>query len=56
MAAANAKGRKIGRNKKLCEIYRARGVREINKRIKIDSHLRRHPGDAQARKVLGGLL
>ncbi len=45
------KGRKIGRNKKWCEVYKAGGVRRLNKMIKMDSHLRRHPDDKQAKEV-----
>ena len=46
-----SKGRKIGRNKKRCEIYRMLGTREINKAKRRIRHLRKHPGDQAARIV-----
>lgn len=44
------KGRKIGRNKKSCELYRAQHRRERNKIRKIKKYLKRHPNDKQAAK------
>ena len=37
--------KKFGRNKAFCEAYRLRGMREINKRRRIEAHKRRHPND-----------
>ena len=44
-----AKGRKIGRAKKKCEIYRALGIREMNKARRRVRHLNKHPHDLQAK-------
>ena len=52
--AKSGGGKKIGRSKKWCESYRARGQREKNKRLKLERHLRRF-NDKQARKALNAL-
>lgn len=54
-AKKSQKGRKIGRNKKWCEAYRARDQRGINKAIKLARHLRRFPGDLEAWKSFEAL-
>ena len=38
---AGAKGRKIGRNKQFCEMYRLQGRREKNKALKQARHQKR---------------
>ena len=55
MAGPNAKGRKIGRNQKWCQVYRAIGRRRINKMVRLDRHLRRLPQDRQAKAVRAAL-
>ena len=50
MSSFNAKGRKIGRNAKWCQVYRASGVRERNKRMKRARHVKVHPNDLLAVK------
>lgn len=42
------KGRKVGRNRKWCQEYRARGQRMKNKIRKVARHLKRHPNDEAA--------
>lgn len=38
---SKAKGKKIGRNRKKCELYRIRGIREINKARRIEKDAKR---------------
>ena len=45
MSSVKAKGRKIGRNAKWCQVYKNLGIREINKARKRVRHLRLHPND-----------
>ena len=40
-----AKGRKIGRSIKKCQVYKALGIRERNKAKRALRHLRKHPHD-----------
>jgi len=47
--AKGKKRRKIDRNRKWCEAYRARGQREKNKALKLSKHLVRHPNDLTAK-------
>lgn len=54
-AKSSAKGRKIGRNKKWCQAYRASGQRERNKAIRLQKHLARFPGDRNAERVLDAI-
>lgn len=44
-AKGGKKNRKVGRNKKWCESYRARHQREKNKVVKLDRHIQTHPAD-----------
>ena len=44
--------RKLGRNKKGCEAYRAMGTRERNKKVKMLRHIKRFPADRQAKNRL----
>lgn len=53
-AKGGKKNRKYGRNKKWCEQYKARGMREINKAFRLMRHLRTHE-DAQAVAALKAL-
>lgn len=46
------KGRKMGRNLVWCANYRNQQTREKNKARKIAKHLKIHPGDTDALKVL----
>jgi len=46
------KSRKIGRDKKDCERYRARGIREKNKRRKLTRHVALYPNDKVAAVAL----
>jgi len=43
--------RKIGRNKRFCEIYRNLGRRERNKALKLARHIKTHPKDKQAKRA-----
>lgn len=56
MAGIKAKGgkknRKVGRNAKYCERYRAEGRWLKNKLRRLRSHLKRQPNDRQALKAL----
>jgi len=45
------KGRKVGRNKDFCNMYKSQKRREKNKRIKLDRHLKIHPNDHQAKEA-----
>lgn len=44
--------KKIGRNKKWCEVYKTSGRRIKNKRKKLARHLKEHPDDKQTAKVM----
>lgn len=50
-----AKGRKIGRNKKFCERYRASYTRYFNKLKKLERHMRKFPHDEQAQNRFNAL-
>jgi len=47
-AKGGKKGRKIGRNKNFCDMYKLQGRREKNKKKRKIRHLKRHPNDLQA--------
>jgi len=47
--------KKIGRDKKYCEAYRARARREENKEKKIKRHLKKYPEDNVARMALDSI-
>jgi len=51
-AKGGKKNRKIGRNEKWCEAYRARHQRERNKVVKLRRHLKKHPGDVVAARAV----
>jgi hypothetical protein len=56
MASGSGKGsRKIGRNQKWCQAYRANGVRERNKIKRLTTYVRRYPEDLQAANRLRSL-
>jgi len=44
--------RKKGRNTTKCKFYKERGVRETNKRRKVEKHLRVHPNDLDAKNSI----
>lgn len=46
------KGRKVGRDRKKCQEYRARGLRIKNKIRKLRKHIKRQPNDEAALEVL----
>jgi hypothetical protein len=48
-------GRKYGNNQAFCLRYRNEGRRMINKKRKLESHLRRYPEDSQAHRTLKNL-
>ena len=53
MAKAKSGGsRKTGRNQQFCANYKTVGRREVNKRRKIERHLKSHPSDRQAKRAL----
>lgn len=52
---AGGKSKKKGRNKVWCDLYRKRGQREKNKRVKIQRHIKKFPNDLQAQKALKGV-
>ena len=47
--------RKLGNNKKWCEVYRSTGRRESNKLLKMQRHLRHYPADDQCANRLRSL-
>lgn len=49
------KGRKVGRDKKKCQDYRARGLRIKNKIRKLKKHIKRQPRDLAAQEALARL-
>jgi len=52
MPKNQGKSTKHERNKPYCEAYRTTGRRENNKLQTLKRHLRRHPHDEQAKKIL----
>lgn len=46
------KGRKIGRNKVKCDLYRKQGRRERNKLRRLRRHVRRQPNDWEAKSAI----
>lgn len=48
-------GKKYGNNQAFCLRYRNEGRRKINKKRKLESHLRRYPEDSQTRRTLKNL-
>ena len=44
--------KKIGRNGAACKVYRSRGVREKNKRLKMERHSRHFPNDLQVKHAM----
>lgn len=48
--------KKADRNRVWCEVYRKLGIREINKRKKIERHIKRFPNDKGAERALARLV
>lgn len=46
------KGRKLGRNKKKCEKYKAMGMRKKNKIHKLKKHIKDHPNSNESKDRL----
>ncbi len=55
MAVKSNKGRKVGRNSKWCQAYRASGKRELSKAKKLLKHLHKHGKDPMAENALSEL-
>lgn len=47
-----AKGKKIGRSLKKCQIYHLNGRRTLNKLRRVVRHVKTHVGDRQAKRWL----
>lgn len=48
--------KKAGRSRAWCEAYRKRGQREINKKRKLRSRIKRFPNDKGAERALARLV
>ena len=48
-AKGGKKGRKIGRNKKFCDMYALTGRRLKNKALRKARHMKKHPKDLQSK-------
>lgn len=45
---SRGKGRKVGRNRDYCDIYKKAGLQDKHRKRRMRTHLRDHPNDSQA--------